>query len=140
MSTPRFPISPRESLAGIVYLPRMFDKIRLHAAGELGPDYHANLGQSFDAHACAFLGLSYEDIRALVLASGDDAEVLANCFQAGKQPSAQEVTVWNAYMSKWGWRDEGSERLVMRKAQSGLSDRDDIQCFFDYLDADEGRL
>ena len=32
------------------------------------------------------------------------------------------------------------ERLKMRKQQSGLSHRDDIQCFVDYIDADEKRL
>ena len=31
------------------------------------------------------------------------------------------------------------ERLKMRKQQSGLSHRDDIQCFVDYIDADEKR-
>jgi hypothetical protein len=31
------------------------------------------------------------------------------------------------------------DRLKMRKEQSGLSHRDDIQCFVDYIDADEKR-
>ena len=31
------------------------------------------------------------------------------------------------------------ERLIQRKAESGLQDRDDIQCMFQYIDADEGR-
>ncbi|MEC8987596.1 MAG: DUF5069 domain-containing protein, partial [Verrucomicrobiota bacterium] len=30
------------------------------------------------------------------------------------------------------------ERLIQRKAESGLQDRDDIRCMFDYIDADEG--
>ena len=32
------------------------------------------------------------------------------------------------------------ERLAMRKADAGMGDRDDIQCFVDFIDADEGRL
>jgi hypothetical protein len=28
---------------GMMYFPRMLDEIRLHARGELGPDYHTNL-------------------------------------------------------------------------------------------------
>jgi hypothetical protein len=31
------------------------------------------------------------------------------------------------------------DRLNLRKQQSGLSHRDDIQCFVDYIDADEKR-
>ena len=40
-----FPLrSPAEKVGGIVYFGRMLDKIRLHARGELAPDYHPNLG------------------------------------------------------------------------------------------------
>ncbi len=42
-------------------------------------------------------------------------------------------------MRKRGWNDESSGRLVTRKRESGLEDRDDVQTFFDYIDADEGR-
>jgi hypothetical protein len=31
-------------------------------------------------------------------------------------------------------------RLQMRKEQSGLGHRDDLQCFVDYIDADEKRI
>jgi hypothetical protein len=40
-------------------------------------------------------------------------------------------------MRKRGWNDEASSRLVMRKKESGLENRDDVQTFFDYIDADE---
>jgi hypothetical protein len=35
---------------------------------------------------------------------------------------------------------EGQARLKMRKEQSGISHRDEIKCFVDYIDADEKRL
>jgi hypothetical protein len=40
---------------GMMYFPRMLDKIRLHARGELGKDYHANLGhaKAADGACCA---------------------------------------------------------------------------------------
>jgi hypothetical protein len=41
MST--YPKSPREMTRGMMYFPRMLDKIRLHARGELHEDYHKNL-------------------------------------------------------------------------------------------------
>jgi len=28
----------------------------------------------------------------------------------------------------------------MRKKEAGMGDRDDIQCFVDFIDADEGRI
>ena len=34
---------------------------------------------------------------------------------------------------------EAQAGLKMRKEQSGLSHRDDIRCFVDYIDADEKR-
>src|SRR4051794_11770283 len=37
-----YPRSPRELMAGWVYLPRFVDKIRLHLAGKLDPDYQEN--------------------------------------------------------------------------------------------------
>jgi len=43
MST--YPKSPKEMTGGMMYFPRMLDKIRLHASGELSEDYHANLGK-----------------------------------------------------------------------------------------------
>ena len=34
--------SPRETMAGWIYLPCYIDKIRLHLAGKLHPDYQPN--------------------------------------------------------------------------------------------------
>jgi hypothetical protein len=40
----RYPKSPKEMTRGMIYFPRMLDKIRLHARGELHEDYHKNFG------------------------------------------------------------------------------------------------
>ena len=48
--------------------------------------------------------------------------------------------VENGFMTKVGWRDDNSEKLVERKRSGGFSDRDDIQTNFDFHDADEGRI
>ena len=42
-------------------------------------------------------------------------------------------------MRKRGWNDAASERLAQRKAESGFASRNEIQTFFDYIDADEER-
>ena len=41
-----YPKSPKEMIGGMMYFPRMLDKIRLHAREELGEDYLPNLGKA----------------------------------------------------------------------------------------------
>src|SRR5882724_11759754 len=54
--------SPSEKVGGLFYFGRMLDKIRLHAKGELPPDYHANLGKGFDEKCANFLRLNYDQL------------------------------------------------------------------------------
>jgi hypothetical protein len=131
--------SPYEQVGGLYHFGRMLDKIRLHAAGRLPADYHPNLGVGFDGRCCSFLGVKYEDVVARVKLGGSDEEVLQWCFQNGRKPTEDEIEVWNAFMSKRGWRDGASARLAQRKKEDGLENRADVQTFFDLIDADEGR-
>lgn len=131
--------SPHVKIGGFVYFARMLDKIRLHHAGQLPGEYHANLGGGFDGQCCRFLHIDYPALVERVKAGGTDDELLAWALQQGRRPSDEEVLVWTEFMRKRGWNDEASDRLRQRKAESGFSDRDDIQTFFDYIDLDEGR-
>lgn len=135
----KIPVSPYEKIEGLVYFPRMLDKARLLQRGELREDLHANVGIAMDLWCCQFLKVEYTDVVAQLRAGLDNAALLQWCFETAGCPSEQEVKVWNAYMLKFGWRDAAAERLASRKAESGFSDRDEIQTFFDYIDADEGR-
>src|SRR3974377_1311737 len=49
MSDLIYPRSPRETMCGWMHLPRFIDKIRLHLAGKLPPDYQPNFCKGFDA-------------------------------------------------------------------------------------------
>jgi gluconokinase len=131
--------SPHEKTGGIVHFGRMLDKIRLLLAGKLPDEYRPNVGGGFDGFCCRFLWIEHPALVERVKAGGTDDEILAWAFQQGRKPSDEEVLVWDEFMRKRGWNDELSERLVSRKAESGLSQRDDIVTFFDYIDADEGR-
>ena len=62
----KYPVSPKETICGLVYFRRMVDKIRLHAAGELGEDYIPNLGEGFDDRCCKLLRISYKALTAEV--------------------------------------------------------------------------
>jgi hypothetical protein len=135
----KYPRSPYEKVGGIVYFGRMLDKIRLKHACELPPDLHQNLGGGFDKRCVDFLHISYEELARNVLGGMDDSAALEWSFSTGRRPNEEEIFVWSEFMRKRGWNDEGSEILDRRKSESGLSDRDDIQTMFDYIDADEGR-
>jgi gluconokinase len=117
----------------------MVDKVRLEQAGKLPEDYRANLGEGFDKACCDFLGVSYEKLRTRVREGGTDEEILDWCGKVGRARDQEERRIWGAYLAKRGWRDEMADRLIFRKKEAGWEKRDEIQTFFDYIDADEGR-
>ncbi len=128
-----------EKVGGIYYLGRMFDKIRLHAAGKLPEDYHANLGKGFDARALTFLDVDYPSMVERVKQGGTDGELLEWCFQRGRRPKDEEIEIWNEFMRKRGWKDEGTPTLARRLKEIHCEDRTDIQTSFDFIELDEGR-
>lgn len=134
--------TPYTKVGRIVYFGRMLDKIRLHAAGKLPPDYVTNLGDSqpgfFDTHCCTFLGVKFSDVHSRTLAGGSDEEVLAWCEERGTNRSDQECHVWNSFMVKRGWRDISKSRLLQRVAEGGFQGKG-VETFFDCIDCDEGR-
>jgi gluconokinase len=135
-----FPRSPYDALKGLVYFPRMLDKIRIHAAGNLPPLYQPHLGDGFDGRCVRFLGVSYDEVRRLVLAGESDEAVLEWCLANGRRPSEEDIETWSGFMRKRGWRDEASERIVFRLKESGLEKRErEAVTMFDFIEIDEGR-
>ena len=134
--------SPYAKVGRLVYFGRMLDKIRLHAAGKLPPDYVANLGDTtpgmFDTRCCEFLRTRHADLITRTLAGGTDAKILTWAEERGGRRTDEECYVWNHFMMKRGWRDEAYPRLRQRIAESGLEARP-IQTMFDYIDFDEAR-
>jgi len=122
----------------LVYFGRMLDKIRLHAAGQLPPDYVANLGKGFDLRCCTFLRVAYADLQARTLAGGTDPDVLAWAFTQGGGRSDDECVWWNTFMMKRGWRDEATPILQQRIKEFGLEGKP-IETMFDLNEFDEGR-
>jgi gluconokinase len=124
-----------EQVGGLVFFARMLDKIRLHAQGKLPPDY--NCGSGMDGRVCRFLRVEYPALVERVLAGGGDEEVLTWCYAHGRKPNDEEIFIFNAFLAKRGWRDDGSTELEKTKQANGLGDRTDIQTFFDFHRADE---
>jgi len=135
--------SPFDQVNGLVYFGRMLDKIRLAAAGKLPEGWQPMRGTTvkgtLDGRCCNFLHIEYAAIEEETLKGGGDAELLAWAFAHGRQPSAEEIEVWNAFMTKRGWRDAGTQRLNERLAEIGLP-AGTVQTMFEFIDLDEGRL
>jgi hypothetical protein len=136
--------SPFEQVTGLVYFGRMLDKMRAAAAGKLPPEWEAARGRkqpnSFDSRCCRFLQADYAALEAETLkGTKTDAELLEWTFQHGRRPSEEEIEIWNAFMSKRGWRDAGTQRLNERLAEIGLPPGT-VQTMFEFIDLDEGRL
>ncbi len=140
MST--YPRSPKEKTRGLMYFPRMLDKIRIHARGELGEDYHQNLGnpKAADGVCCAFMHVDYAKLRERVLQGGSDEEIQDWCFENGRHLNGGDLFVWNNFAAKLGWNDFAAPTLARRKKEMGIEDRQDIVTIPDLIDYDEGRL
>jgi hypothetical protein len=135
--------SPYAKVGRLVYFGRMLDKIRLHAAGRLPPEYVANLGDQktptfFDARICRFLGVPFADIATRTLQGGTDEEILAWAEARGIRRTDEECEIWSTFLVKRGWRDAGSAFLAQRVADNGLGDKP-IATMFEMIDYDEGR-
>jgi len=136
-----YPRSPRETMDGWHYLPRYVDKIRLHLAGKLHSDYTENFGKGFDAMWLKAAGVAHEQMIEVVKKSVTDGQVCDWVRQSAKKSAAEKAAHWQEVLSRPKVDNaEAVARLKMRKEQSGMAQRDDIQTFVDYIDADEKRI
>jgi hypothetical protein len=121
-----YPRSPRETMCGWVYLPRFVDKIRLDLAGKLHTDYQANFTKGFDG--------------AWLKAAGVTAEQMIEAVKNVHKSDVEKAAFNNFVLNRGREGGEVAARLNLRKKESGLEHRDDLQCFVDYIDADEKRI
>ena len=83
--------------------------------------------------------IDYSALEAETLKGGkSDEELLDLGYANGRRPSEEEIEVWNGFMTKRGWRDEGTERLHARLAEIGLPPGT-VETMFEFIDLDEGR-
>jgi hypothetical protein len=135
--------SPRETLGGYVILPRLIDKVRLHAQGKLPAEYIGNLlkpGLTLDGRFLVFTGLDAEELRRAILAAKTDREVLAWVEQHAKPHTETEKRQWIAEIETYRpnaerakWRREVYKELATSIDPAALN-------LFDLIDMDEGRI
>ena len=136
-----YPRSPRETMCGWMHLPRFVDKLRLHFAGRLHPDYQPNLCKGFDGLWLETAGVEAQIFMEVVRTSITDGEVCDWVRQNVLKPDAIKAAHRERMLNSPRKDDpEMQARLKMRKEQAGLSHRDDVQTFVDFIDADEKRI
>lgn len=140
MSEIIYPRSPRETMAGWVYLPRFVDKIRLHLAGKLHPDYQENFTKGFDGAWLKAAGVTADQMVEVVRNSICDGQVVDWVAKNVKKSESDKAAFRDFIFKRGTEGGEYTERLKMRKAQAGLEHRDDIKTIIDYIDADEKRI
>ncbi len=132
--------SPYDEVRGMVHFGRMLDKMRLHRERKLPPAWVESKGKAngFDGRCCRFLRIDYSALETAVLNGADDGAALAWAYEHGRNPTEEEVEMWNGFMTKLGWRDSVSERVAMRLREAGLKPGL-VDTMFDFIDLDEGR-
>ncbi len=126
---------------GWMHLPRFIDKIRLHFAGQLHPDYQANLCKGFDGLWLEMAGVNSDQFLEVVRNSITDGQV-CDWVRRHARPGEDLRAAHRQRMLNYPKPDDAETlaRLKMRKSQAGLAHRDDIQNFVDFIDADEKRI
>jgi Domain of unknown function (DUF5069) len=140
MSEIIYPRSPRETMCGWVYLPRFVDKIRLNLAGKLHSDYTENFTKGFDGQWLKAAGVTAEQMIEVVKNSTTDGQVCDWVRQNVKKTDAEKSAFRDFILNRGTEGGDITARLNMRKEQSGISHRDEIKTFVDYIDADEKRI
>ena len=135
--------SPRESLGGYILLPRLIDKVRLFAKGQLPQAYAANLlgaDYTLDGRFLAFTGVNPEALRQVIVSSHSDEEVLAWVQDHAKPATTSEKQAWAEQIDRYRPHTELLE--YRRRAYPELAARIDLSSFsvLDLIDMDEGRL
>ena len=128
-------------MCGWMHLPRFVDKIRLHFAGKLHPDYQGNFCKGFDGLWLETAGVKAEEFIEVVRKSLTDGEVCDWVRKHADKPESVKAAHRERMLNYPKKGDAEMEaRLKMRKEQAGISHRDDIKSFVDFIDADEKRM
>lgn len=138
MQKKRFPRSPYERLGGLVHLPRLIDKARLHRQGLLNGYNYKTVG--FDKHLLAFLKLNPDEFEEVAARFDDDRAILEWIETNGAKHSPEAVEEWNqAMISRHPDTAVKKARFLHFMKEAGGEGREDIRTYFDLIEFDEGR-
>ena len=84
------PRSAKDTLGGIIALPRLIDKIRASIVGRLG-EYKLGPDSAVDSRLVRFLGINLDNVVSVVASGIDDATLLNWMKANGSNPSQIEI-------------------------------------------------
>jgi hypothetical protein len=130
----QLPRGPRETLAGLAFMPRTIDKLRAEQpGGNLGPFLNREDGLS--AFMCRRVGLDMDELRLVVASADDEAEVEAWLLE---RLDPAKVAETNAKMETLGVHRLSPENLVLvQEIHPVLKERPDLVYFFDIFEVDD---
>ena len=119
MSDIIYPRSPRETMCGWMHLPRFVDKIRLHFAGKLHPDYQPNFCKGFDGRWLEAAGVDAKLFLDVVRNSITDGQVCDWVLKNANKPESVK-TAHRERLLNYPKKDdpEMQARLKMRDRKS----------------------
>lgn len=136
--------SPRERLGGYLLLPRLIDKVRLHAKGALPPEYVGHLLKppefTLDGRFLSFTGLDAEKLREAVLTAENDEAILAWVERYAIRHTAAEKEAWAKAIA--AARPMPETVAYRKKMYPELAAQVDLGAInvLDMIDMDEGRI
>lgn len=134
--------SPRVRLGGYVILPRLIDKVRLHAEGLLPESYVPFLlrpGLPLDGRFLAFTGIQPEALRQAVCSIDDDEAILVWVTEAAPPHDPQEIEAWSDGLERLR-PDRALARFLTRLSPELATQVEFTQHpLFDLIDMDERR-
>jgi hypothetical protein len=129
------PRSPRVKLGGFVHLPRLLDKARAAAVGQLG---EFCFPCALDKRLIDFIGIPADTLLAQVKSGKSDSEMLAFINEAmSPKRSAWEIEAWSRWMESAGPGDAQRHSAFAEAITELAPAREDIRTTFDRLDLDD---
>ncbi len=132
--TTRPPRGPRETLAGLAFMPRTIDKLRAEMpGGNMGK--YLNRPDGMSAVLCKRTGIDMEELRAVVTAAAGEEDVAAWLRERVSPELAGETSAKLATLAMDRLPPEFQARV--RENHPVLMRRPELVTFFDIFEADD---
>ena len=132
--TTRPPRGPRETLAGVAFMPRTIDKLRAEMPGGTIGKY-LNRPDGMSAVMCKRIGVDMDELRAAVAAAPDEEAVAAWIRERVTPEVAAEASAKLATLTMDRLPPEFQERV--RQNHPVLAHRPELNTFFEIFEADD---
>ncbi len=132
--TARPPRAPRETLLGLMFLPRTIDKLRAELpGGHVGA--YLNHDHGFSAYALRRAGIDMEGLRAVVASARDEDEVVT--WLRGRVSPETAAEVNRKLESFTVARMSPEDQILIRQRHPVMAKRPELDRVLDVLTADD---